>query len=196
MFLNKNYEIWKKNIAHICYINFVRIRIVPCLTKHGITVPWNMNSVHVLLVSLLVDQKVPSMWFWSVSWSTNCPVYFSLFLVDQKKICSVSENFWSGSDFFGPPSFFLVYQNFFLVYQKIRAWQKKFRDWPKIPWDWTNFFLVDQKKWEIDRTIGRPRDWPKPHGRDFCKKNGKYKRVFFFVCLFYTFWMSELNFQS
>ena len=22
---------------------------------------------------------VPSMWFWSVSWSTNCPVYFSLF---------------------------------------------------------------------------------------------------------------------
>ena len=64
---------------------------------------------------------VPSMWFWSVSWSTNCPVYFSLFLVDQKKICSVSGNFWSGSDFFGPPSFFLVYQNFFLVYQKIRA---------------------------------------------------------------------------
>ena len=28
---------------------------------------------------------VPSMWFWSVSWSTNCPVYFSFFLVDQKK---------------------------------------------------------------------------------------------------------------
>ena len=27
---------------------------------------------------------VPSMWFWSVSWLTNCPVYFSLFLVDQK----------------------------------------------------------------------------------------------------------------
>ena len=44
-------------------------------------------------------RKVPSMWFWSVSWSTNCPVYFSL-------------------------------------------------------------FLVDQKMWEIDRTIGRPRDWP------------------------------------
>ena len=62
------------------------------------------------------DQKVPSMWFWSVSWSTNCPVYFSLFLVDQKKICSVSGNFWSGSDFFGEPNFFLVYQNLFLVY--------------------------------------------------------------------------------
>ena len=25
------------------------------------------------------------MWFWSVSWSTNCPVFFSFFLVDQKK---------------------------------------------------------------------------------------------------------------
>ena len=26
------------------------------------------------------------MWFWSVSWSTNWPVFFSFFLVDQKKI--------------------------------------------------------------------------------------------------------------
>ena len=50
--------------------------------------------------------KVPSMWFWSVSWSTNCPVYFSLFLVDQKNfvqsqgIFGQSLNFfWSGSDF-------------------------------------------------------------------------------------------------
>ena len=43
---------------------------------------------------------VPSMWFWSVSWSTNCPVYFSLFLVDQKNICSVPGNFWSISEFF------------------------------------------------------------------------------------------------
>ena len=33
---------------------------------------------------------VPSMWFWSVSWSTNCRVYFSIFLVDQRKICPVS----------------------------------------------------------------------------------------------------------
>ena len=30
----------------------------------------------------------------------NCPVYFSLFLVDQKKICSVSGNIWSVSEFF------------------------------------------------------------------------------------------------
>ena len=40
------------------------------------------------------------MWFWSVSWSTNCPCYFSLFLVDQKEICSVSGNFWSVSELF------------------------------------------------------------------------------------------------
>jgi hypothetical protein len=30
--------------------------------------------------------KAMSMYFWSVSWSTNCPVYFSFFLVDQNKI--------------------------------------------------------------------------------------------------------------
>ena len=28
------------------------------------------------------------------------------------------------------------------------------------------FFWSTKKKWEIDRTIGRPKDWPKPHGRD------------------------------
>ena len=30
--------------------------------------------------------------------------------------------------------------------------------------------LVDQKKWEIDRTIGRPKDWPKVDGRHFSEK--------------------------
>ena len=46
---------------------------------------------------------------------------FSHFFWSPKKNCPVSGNFWSGSDFFGQPNFFLVYQNFFLVYQKIRA---------------------------------------------------------------------------
>ena len=71
---------------------------------------------------------VPSMWFWSVSWSTNCPVFFSFFwstkkklsslrvnlvslwwtkkvwdwtifsLADPKEKCPVSGNFWSVSD--------------------------------------------------------------------------------------------------
>ena len=80
------------------------------------------------------------MWFWSVSWSTNCPVYFSLFLVDQKKICSVSGNFWSGSDFFGQP-------NFFLVHQKFPETDKKFPETGQ-------FFLVGQKKMRK-----RPNNW-------------------------------------
>ena len=107
------------------------------------------------------------MWFWSVSWSTNCPVYFSLFLVNQKKICSVSGNFWSGSDFFGPPNFFLVYQNFFLAYQKIRAWPKKIQRLTKNYLRLNKFVFGRPKKWEIDRIIGQPRDWTKPHGRDY-----------------------------
>ena len=40
------------------------------------------------------------MWFWSVSWSTNCPVYFSLFLVDQKKFVQSQEIFGQSLNFF------------------------------------------------------------------------------------------------
>ena len=152
-----------------CNLRNITFQFVIVITFNG-----NVFSMHygVPIASVVYDRNqspisiVPSMWFWSVSWSTNCPVYFSLFLVDQKKICSVSGNFWSGSDFFGPPSFFLVYQNFFLVYQKIRAWPKKIQRLNKNSLRLNKFFLVDQKKWETDRTIGRPRDWPKPHGRD------------------------------
>ena len=100
------------------------------------------------------DTLVPSMWFWSVSWSTNCPVYFSLFLVDQKNICSVSGNFWSVSDFFGPPSFFLVYQNFFLVYQKIRAWPKKIQRLTKNSLRLNKSFFGRPKK-----VRNRPDNW-------------------------------------
>ena len=119
----------------------------------------DLSPVHVVLVSLLVDQlsglflisflltkekfvqyqiffvhsleffvqSFLKMWFWSVSWPTNCPVNFLFFKKD---------------------------------------WTINSREWTKKIWDWTNFFLVHQKKWEIHRTIGRPRDWPKPHGRD------------------------------
>ena len=114
------------------------------------------------------------MWFWSVFWSTNCPVCFSIFLVKQKKICPVSDIFVHSLEFFvqsfsknekltgrlvGPETD----QNH--IFKK--DWTKNSREWTKKIWYWTNFSLVDQKKWEIDRTIGRPRDWPKPHGRDF-----------------------------
>merc|ERR1739844_733334 len=60
-----------------------------------------------------------SMYFWSVSWSTNCPVYFSFFWVDQL--------------------FFWLTKNkrkWFLVDQKKNWSTKKMRNW----------FLVDQKK--------------------------------------------------
>ena len=52
---------------------------------------------------------VPSMRFWSVSWSTNCPVYFSLFLVDQKKIVQSQGIFGQSLNFFWSGSDFLVY---------------------------------------------------------------------------------------
>ena len=55
---------------------------------------------------------VPSMWFWSVSWSTNCPVFFSFFLVDQKKFVQPQGIFGQSLGIFGRPNFFLVYQKF------------------------------------------------------------------------------------
>ena len=76
------------------------------------------------------------MWFWSVSWSTNCSVYFSFFLVDQKNFCPVSDLFCS------------------------------------LSWIYCPVFF---KKWEIDRTIGRPTDWPKPHFQKRLDK--KFKRL-------------------
>ena len=93
---------------------------------------------------LFYAKWVPSMWFWS----TICPIYFSFFLVDQRKICPVSDLICSLSWIFCPVFF---------------------------------------KKWEIDRTIGRPRDWPKPHfqkrlDKKFKRVNKKYLRLdkFFF----------------
>ena len=38
-----------------------------------------------------IELKVPSMWFWSVSWSTNCPVFFSFFWSTKKKLSSLRE---------------------------------------------------------------------------------------------------------
>ena len=62
---------------------------------------------------------VPSMWFWSVSWSTNCSVFFSFFLVDQKKKLSSLREFlvslWEflvNQIYFGTPKKNLVDQKF------------------------------------------------------------------------------------
>ena len=88
-----------------------------------------------------------SMCFWSVSWLTNCPVYFSLFLDDQFFFGWPKTKF----SFFWSTNFFVwLTKNHFLM------------------------FLVDQ--YEIDRTIGRPRDWPKAHGR----------RLWYFLYKYYT----------
>ena len=53
---------------------------------------------------------VPSMWFWSVYWSTNCSVFFSFFLVDQKKIVQTQGIFGQSLGIFGTPKRNLVYQ--------------------------------------------------------------------------------------
>ena len=74
------------------------------------------------------DPKAASMYFWSVSWSTNCLVYFSFFLVDQKIIVQsqrLDKKFWSVSEFFlvslwffCSPSTLVRLDNFVLVDQK------------------------------------------------------------------------------
>ena len=72
------------------------------------------------------------MWFWSVSWSTNCLVFFSFFLLDQKKIIQSQGIFVQSLVIFGWPNFFLVYQfffgrqNLFLVNQKFPEIDQKF----------------------------------------------------------------------
>ena len=85
------------------------------------------------------------MWFWSVFWSTNCPVFFLFFLVDQTKNCPVSGNFWSVSGnfwstkfLFGIPKLFLVDQIFFWSTKNSQRLTKN-----SLKLD--NFVLVNQK---------------------------------------------------
>ena len=88
---------------------------------------------------------VPSMWFWSVSWSTNCSVFFSFFLVDQKKIVQSQGIFGQSLGIFGTPKRNLVDQKKFWYTKKKFGRPKIPRDWPKIPWDWTIFFWSTKK---------------------------------------------------
>ena len=80
------------------------------------------------------------MWFWSVYWSTNCPVFFSFFLVDQKKIVQFQGIFGQSRGIFGRPKKNLVDQKKFWYTKKKFVQPKITRDWPKIPWDRTIFF--------------------------------------------------------
>ena len=88
-----------------------------------------------------------SMYFWSVSWSTNCLVYFSFFLVNQRKICPVSDLFCSLSWIFCPVFFENVVLVSLLADQLSgQDWTKNSREWTKKICYWTNFSLVDQQK--------------------------------------------------
>ena len=49
------------------------------------------------------------MWFWSVSWLTNCQVYFSFFLVNLKKIVQSQGIFGQALNFFGQALIFFVH---------------------------------------------------------------------------------------
>ena len=140
-------------------------RIYKALCLLAMALVENKIAASMYFWSVCWSIKVASMYFWSVSWSTNCPVYFS-FLWSTKKNCPVSE---TGQKNFGQSlNFFLASLWLFCSPSNRESDQKKFRDWPKIfcPVSETRqFFFGRPKKWEIDRTIGRPRDWPKVHGR-------------------------------
>merc|ERR1739844_85500 len=97
-----------------------------------------------------------SMYFWSVSWSTNCPVYFSFFLVDQYFFWLIkvpSMWFWSVSWSTNCPVFF----SFFWSTKKKLASLREFlvdqiSFWcTKIFFGRPNFFLVYQKFPETDQ---------------------------------------------
>ena len=59
------------------------------------------------------------MWFWSVSWLTNCSVYFSFFLVNQKKIVQSQGIFGQALNFFGQALNFFGQALIFFVYPLI-----------------------------------------------------------------------------
>ena len=89
------------------------------------------------------------MWFWSVSWSTNCPVYFTFFLVTQRKNCPVSGNFWSVSDFFVQP---FLKNGHPLIFLDIRGW-------PIFKKGWTKNSETDQKLPETGQFFLWPDNW-------------------------------------
>ena len=79
------------------------------------------NSRHLLPTFVFYSWPkilVPSMWFWSVSWLTNCPVYFSFFLVDQKKIVQSQGIFGQSLGIFGQSLGIFGGPKKILMYQK------------------------------------------------------------------------------
>ena len=132
----------------------------------------HFSGVHVLLVSLLVDQLSG---------------LFLIFLVDQK-IIVLSQK--PDKIFFVSLWFFLVSLWFFCSPSTRETDQKNSETDQKNSETDQNFFVRSlrldnyfwstKKKREIDRTIGWPRDWPKVHGRRFWKTTLKNLRITFF----------------
>ena len=102
---------------------FFCCRRVPLSLKSTIKKKYaeEISPVHVVLVSLLVDQLFG---------------LFLIFLVDQRKNCPVSGNFWSVSEFFVQPFF-------------EKDWTKNSREWTK---------KSEQKRSETGQTFF---GWPK-----------------------------------
>ena len=91
------------------------------------------------------------MWFWSVSWSTICPVYFSFFLVDQKKIVQSQR----------PDKKILVSLWFFLVSLSSRGCTKKNQRLTKKNSETDQHFFVrslrlDNFFWSTTKMKNRP----------------------------------------
>ena len=121
------------------------------------------------------------MWFWSVSWSTNCLVYLSFFWSTKKNLFSLREYLVSLWIFLLRLWFFGILKRNFGIPNRNLVDKKNQRLTKNSLW-LDNLFLVDQKKWEKDQTIGRPRDWPKPHGQDYwLTKNSLRLDSFFLV---------------
>ena len=139
--------------AYLC-LHRVRGSFWKCLRKQNKIRIFHFSGVHVLLVSLLVDQLSG---------------LFLIFLVDQKKNCLVSE---TGQKKFGQSLNFFWPVSLLEGEQKSQRLAKKKSETDQIFFVWSlrlaNFFFGWPKKWEIDWTNGRPRDWPNVHGRRFC----------------------------
>ena len=114
---------------------------------------------------ILLENQGTSMWFWSVSWPTNCSVNFSFFGVGQKD--------WPILE----TGHFFVYSLDFLSTLDIREWTIFKKGWKKNSRDWTKkcpvseigqFSFGGSKNEKLTGQLVSQRDWPKPHGRHFC----------------------------
>ena len=97
------------------------------------------SPVHVVLVSLLVDQLSS---------------LFLSFFGRPKKICSVSGNFWSGSDFFWSTKFLFGTPKFLFSIPKNQSLTKKIQRLTKNSLRLNKFFFGPPKK-----VRNRPDNW-------------------------------------